>query len=126
MRLKVIFFVLLAIVTVCSKKRKVELKQDITVVSNKKVESYSKKLTPKLFFQITGELNRLTEKYDRLIKESSTNNGKRLVEQLNNAIEKIYSKYNTSETEMNIYSETHYREMEKYLEEHPEAYREVK
>jgi len=126
MRLKVIFFVLLAIVTVCSKKRKVELKQDITVVSNKKVESYNKKLTPKLFFQITGELNRLTEKYDRLIKESSTNNGNKLVEKLNNAIEKIYSKYNTSETEMNIYSETHYREMEKYLEEHPEAYREVK
>lgn len=78
------------------------------------------KINPKLFFQITLEINTITAKYLQMQSEDpkiiELNMEKREKE-----IQNIYEKYSITEKEYQQFGQMHYRELEKFLEENPEV-----
>lgn len=118
-----IFIIFLIFIFNCNKKeRKVEVEEIApqTEIVPQEVVDESTKLNPEKFFKINIEINNITKKYDKIIQTSSTEQVKKIIKELNLKIDAIYKKYQVTEEELSKYSETHYKELEKYLKSHPE------
>lgn len=107
----------------CSKKEK----NRITPVNySTNIVSTNFSLNPEKFFEITIKINKLTKKYNNLIKNANEKDVEKIMSELEKKIESIYKMYNITEETMNAYSEKNYQELEKYLKNHPEIEKELR
>ncbi len=83
-------------------------------------EYENQKLNPETFFKISIEINKLTQKYNKLISTVSNDKINSLLNELDLKIKKVYESFNTTESEFNNYSMKHYKELDEYLKKHPE------
>jgi len=114
-----IILLLLCFAQCKNKKEKIELNHTEELSVEPVLEYTNTQLNPAVFFNITLELNKIISKYQNIINES-TNAINSYIQKRETEINKIYEKYKVTEKEFNHYGETHYRELESYLRQHPE------
>lgn len=123
-----LFFTLFPFINCKNKKskiEKIELKQISETVHHTSTKYSNTGLNSKFFFDITIQINNISKKYKKMKSDDSDkiqSNLNKMEEEMQN----VYKKFNTSVEEFNKFGETHYKELESFLKENPEIDEELR
>ena len=117
-----LFFLFLFLISTSqckSKKQRIELKTPNEKHREPQTEFSNTRITPEIFFKITLDIDKIAKRYQQIDSESEESIKSNL-ERMGKEMTKVYKKYDITEDEFNQFGEKHYRQLEAYLEDHPE------
>ncbi len=123
-----LFFTLLFFINCKNKKNKIdkiELKQISETAHHTSTQYSNTRLNSKTFFDITIQINNISKKYKKM-KSDDPDEIQSNLNKMEEEMQNVYKKFDTSVEEFNKFGETHYKELESFLKAHPEIDNELR